>query len=71
MQFLHGIQLKFADGSETPYYHGMKIGQKTQVEIHDIDTQRIAAIAMQQTKDKFTGIRFLDETGDFIFNYTW
>ena len=34
-------------------------------------TKRIAAIAMRESGDDLTGIRLVDDEGNFILDYTW
>lgn len=69
---LHGIQLGFANGTETPFFTGMDTGEEETVITLDVDPAReISGISMKRWRDTLSGLRLLDEDGDYIVDYTW
>ena len=69
---LHGIQLAFSNGVETPFYKGFNTGQEEHVVTIDVDPTRvISGISMKTWNDNLTGLRLVDEEGDYIVDYTW
>jgi hypothetical protein len=69
---LHGIQLGFANGVETPFFKGFDTGEVEKIVSIDVDPSReIVGISMKTWKDNLTGLRLLDAGGDYIVDYTW
>ena len=76
-QRLHGIQLVFANGDETPFFLGHDLHQPEIMHEIPVDpTVIITGIQMKMWKDNLTGIRLhslgeFDSTNFPFVDYTW
>ena len=69
---LHGIQLAFSTGVATPLFKGADTGQEENFVLIDVDPSKvISGISMKSWEDDLTGLRMIDEEGNYIVDYTW
>ena len=69
---LHGIQIGFSDGSNSPLFQGFRTKDETTEIVLEIDAQRtVKGISFKQWEDNLTGLRIFDENGDYLVDYTW
>lgn len=71
-QRLHGIQLGFSNGVETPFFKGKETGQEMTLHEIPVDpTIEIRGVQMKMWKDNLTGIRLLNPEWEHFVDYTW
>ena len=69
---MHGIQLKFANGNETPLYQGYSTREESEIKRVELDFPqgpRVAGIYARLNRNRLSGLRFVDEDGNIIVEH--